>query len=113
MAGFCAIVPVVMLVSCDAQKLPVAPKVEDTATPTSTLTLTATPSRTPSHTPTGTLTPSVTFTPTATFTRTFTPGPAGGTVLSAGDAAIVGFSTNGTQSDYFAFILLKDVAQGT
>ena len=36
-----------------------------------------------------------------------------GTLLSAGDAAILGFTTHGTQNDQFAFVILKNVAAGT
>jgi len=39
--------------------------------------------------------------------------PKGGTGLGPGDVALVGFSTSGNQSDYFAFALLKAVVKGS
>jgi hypothetical protein len=64
-----------------------------------------------SFTSTLSFTPTVTPTRTATSTPTATLPPA--TSLSAGDAALVAFTTKGTQNDQFAFILLKPVGAQT
>jgi hypothetical protein len=42
-----------------------------------------------------------------------TPNPSLGTALSAGGAAVVGFTTEGTQNDQFAFVILEAVAAQT
>jgi len=117
----------VILASCTAQKTPSAPQSVSvnnapvtsglTGTPTVALTPTGTSVFAATATYTGTPMPTATAvstqTPTATPAATATTDLTGPTVLSAGDAAIVGFATKGTQNDQFAFVILRAVGTGT
>ncbi|HVM32906.1 MAG TPA: hypothetical protein VMU88_07215 [bacterium] len=49
----------------------------------------------------------------AVQTPTPTPLPSDPTTLSAGDLALLGFTTKGTENDQFAFVILKNVGGGT
>jgi len=90
------------LSSCSLAKFPSAAQTAPSAgvNESGTSTPTGLPSPTPSY-------------PIPTPSVTNTPYPSNPTALSAGDVAILGFTTHGTQNDQFAFVILKDVGAGT